>query len=99
VNGSTTMTGFDDSRVSLTGNQILVNWQGLGWSNGTVVKIDFTFVPEPSSAALLGIAGLAALERRRRSQLALGSGAPMGTFFTIHQVTGSASTNNAISSA
>jgi hypothetical protein len=65
VDGSTTMTGFDDTRVSFTGNQILVNWAGLSYEDGTVVKINFTFVPEPASAALLLVAGLALVRRAR----------------------------------
>lgn len=65
VDGSTTMAGFDDSRVSFTSNQILVNWAGLSYVDGTVVKINFSFVPEPASAALLLVAGLALAARAR----------------------------------
>jgi hypothetical protein len=64
VDGSTTMAGFDNSRVSFTSDQILVNWAGLSYLDGTVVKINFTFVPEPASAALLLVAGLALAARR-----------------------------------
>ena len=60
VDASTTMAGFDDTRVSFTGNQILVNWAGLSYVDGTTVKINFTFVPEPGGALLLGC-GLIAL--------------------------------------
>jgi hypothetical protein len=66
VDGSTTMAGFDDTRVSFTSDQILVNWAGLSYVDGTVVKINFTFVPEPASAALLLVAGLALARRRAR---------------------------------
>ena len=54
VDDSTTMAGFDDSRISFTDNQILVNWAGLSYVDGTTVKINFTFVPEPGVALLLG---------------------------------------------
>ncbi|MBX9632664.1 MAG: PEP-CTERM sorting domain-containing protein [Burkholderiales bacterium] len=57
--GLTTMPGFDDSRVSFTNNEILVNWQGLSSADGLVVAIDFAFqnnrVPEPGSLPLLAI--------------------------------------------
>jgi PEP-CTERM motif len=56
VDAATTMVGFDDSRVSFTSDQILVNWNGLSYVDGTIVKINFTFVPEPTSLALLGTA-------------------------------------------
>jgi hypothetical protein len=54
VDGSTTMAGFDNSRVSFTSNQILVNWAGLSYSDDTTVKVNFTFVPEPGGTLLVG---------------------------------------------
>ncbi len=66
VNASTTMAGFDDSRVTFNANQILVNWQGLSYVDGTELTIDFGFVPEPGTALLLGL-GLAGLASRRES--------------------------------
>jgi hypothetical protein len=69
VDGSTTMAGFDDTRVTLTGDEIRVNWAGLSYVDGTAVTVNFTFlqVPEPTAAALLFGAGLALTRRRARS--------------------------------
>jgi hypothetical protein len=67
VHGSTTMAGFDDSRVSFTDDQLLLNWAGLSYVDGTVVRVDFTFVPEAGAAwlAACGALGLALVGRRR----------------------------------
>jgi hypothetical protein len=70
VDGSTTMSGFDDSRVSFTDHEILVNWAGLSYADGTRVNINFTFgapVPEPGSGLLVGcgLLGLAYFRRVR----------------------------------
>ena len=64
VDGSTTMAGFDDSRVTFNANQILINWNGLSYVDGTVVRVNFAIVPEPGTAVLLGL-GLLGLGARR----------------------------------
>ena len=66
VDPATTMTGFDDSRVGFNADQIFINWNGLSYVNGTVVKVDFAPVPEPATMAVLGagLLGLAAVRRR-----------------------------------
>lgn len=71
VDALTTMSGFDDSRVSVTSNQILVNWNGLGYVDGTLVKVGFASSPAavstPSTLALLvgGLLGIGVVGRRR----------------------------------
>jgi hypothetical protein len=65
VDPSTTMVGFDDTRVSITTDQILLDWAGLPYVDGEVVKLNFTFVPEPGTGVLVGC-GLLALARARR---------------------------------
>lgn len=68
---STTMTGFGNSRVALSGDQIRIDWNGLSYEHGTVVNIDFRVadVPEPASLTLLvsGVIGAGVLRRRHRA--------------------------------
>jgi hypothetical protein len=73
VNPTTTMSGFDNSRVSFDTDQIFINWNGLSYVNGTVVTVDFASVPEPATMAVLGagLLGLAAVRRHgRRARVA-----------------------------
>jgi hypothetical protein len=45
VDSSTNMSGFNSSRVSFSSNSVTVNWEGLSFTNSTVVKLDLTFDP------------------------------------------------------
>jgi len=58
TDASTTMAGFDDSRVTFTGNTLGINWNGLNYIDGTLVKINFrtVAVPEPGTIALFSLA-------------------------------------------
>lgn len=70
VDGTTTMAGFDDSRVTVTDTEIRLDWNGLSYVDGTTIAISFTFdgtaVPEPGALALLAFAlgGLIIASRR-----------------------------------
>ena len=69
IAANSTFAGFDDSRVTLTSNEIQLNWNGLSYTNGTLLSVSFTPVPEPFSLVLLGteLAGIAAIRRRYRA--------------------------------
>jgi hypothetical protein len=72
VDPATTMAGFDASRVTAGANEIAIDWNGLSYVDGTVVRIDFSFasVPEPVSISLfaLSLASLAAARIGRQSR-------------------------------
>jgi PEP-CTERM motif len=54
VDSLTTMSGFDSSRVLVSGNRIAIDWNGLSYVDGTRVVVNFaTAVPEPATYALM----------------------------------------------
>ena len=65
IDPSSTVPGFDSSRVMFTSSQVFANFSTLGIGAGQQVLLDLTFgsnvVPEPSSLTLAGIASLAGL--------------------------------------
>ena len=65
IDPTTTMSGFDVSRVTWTGETIRIDWNGLSYQDGTVVAVDFA-VPEPMSLAIMstGLVGLGLVRRR-----------------------------------
>jgi hypothetical protein len=60
---STTMGGFDDSRLAVTSTEFRFNWNGLSYVDGT--RIDVRAVPEPVGLAFVAFAAAAAALRRR----------------------------------
>lgn len=77
LNSTTNMTGFDLSRVTLAGNELRLNFAGLGYDTDTVVGLDFAAaqaVPEPSTWAMMllgfGFIGGAMRSGQRRRRLA-----------------------------
>lgn len=77
IDPSTNLGGFSLSNISFADDSIAVNWQGLGFTESTIVSLNVTFgdaaVPEPSTWAMMllgfGAAGLA-LRRGREPKLA-----------------------------
>jgi hypothetical protein len=68
---SNNLIGFDSSDITLSGNKLTINWEGLNTLPGTEIKINFgavSPVPEPATYAML-LAGLTLLgfTARRRS--------------------------------
>jgi PEP-CTERM motif len=69
------MPGFDNSRVTVTANGFQLNWQGLVYAPGSPINDDdglavsLQAVPEPTTLGLigLGLLGLGAMKRRRRT--------------------------------
>ena len=69
------VTGIDPTRVTITGNTLFVNWQGLDYQSGNQIVVEFGAgaIPEPASWMMLiggfGMVG-AAMRRRRVASIA-----------------------------
>jgi hypothetical protein len=68
IDPSSTLSGFDLSDLTFSDTQVTANWNGLSYTNGTTLLINFTTaaVPEPTTLSLLGITLVVlALSRKR----------------------------------
>lgn len=72
VDGATNMAGLTNANLSVSGNTLFVNWQGLPFDSGTNVQLDVSAVPLPAALPLFGIAvaGIAAWGRKRHAKSA-----------------------------
>lgn len=50
---ATNMNGFSLANVSISGNSVYVNWEGLGFDENTQVVLNISAVPEPDQYAML----------------------------------------------
>jgi hypothetical protein len=72
VDALTNMVGFDSSRITVSGNQLFINWQGLLFNTGTKVVLDVgapSAVPLPPAALLFmpGLGLLGFMARRKKT--------------------------------
>ena len=67
VDPSTTLPGFTNARVSLSGGALGLDWHGITYANGQQVTLNFGGVPEPLVWAqlLAGFALIGVVARRR----------------------------------
>jgi hypothetical protein len=73
VDAATTVVGFDDSRVSIVGGLLYINYQGLDTPQDSLARVDFsgqTTTPEPTSLLLLGSGILGAAGTLRKKFMA-----------------------------
>ncbi|RZT95225.1 PEP-CTERM sorting domain-containing protein [Rivibacter subsaxonicus] len=69
IDPTTTLAGFGADRVGLDPSRLSFNWYGLSYRDGTVLKVNFSPVPEPGTFvfALAGLALVGVCARRRRA--------------------------------
>lgn len=70
IDPNSTLAGFDSSRITFSNSQVAINWQGLSYNTGTILRINFESteaqVPEPATMSLvgLGLLGIVAFSRK-----------------------------------
>jgi len=64
--GLTTFPGLASSAVTFNSTQIFVNLATLSTSPGSVIDLNITTVPEPSTLALAGLGAMAVVLRKRK---------------------------------
>lgn len=74
---ATTMAGFDIGRVTIVGDRLLLNWNGLSDVHGTTIRLDFEMSESPSpfgwTLMAAGLALGAGASRLRRNSAAAAS--------------------------
>jgi hypothetical protein len=77
IDGTTNLIGFDAGRVTLDGDELRLNLQGLGYDDDTVLALNFSStaaaIPEPATWAMMvagcGLMGGALRSSKRRQRL------------------------------
>ena len=65
INPATTLSGVNNIHVAFDSDNVWVDLAGLYFTDDTIVSLDISAVPEPTSLSLLALGGLALLRRRR----------------------------------
>lgn len=66
VDPSTTLAGFDNSRIMFEDYRIFLNVSGLVPNAGNIIRVDVSSVPEPGTVMLLLLGSIACMGRKKR---------------------------------